>query len=167
MHSGWRAGIGSCLVRALGLLLLASAGSAQDDIDQRLLELLNERNREDMHPGNPLKLVGVEQEGNSFRDRTPALLNGDIVAALVDPEENRARRLAMYGSTSRLDRPQAVLGMLGTGVAARYQAPIPIEPGEQAEPAEENAEQASGWVLRLASGIGALLCLLAIKHRLS
>lgn len=156
--------MGLCL-RVLGLLALASGAGAQDDIDQRLYELLNERDREDMHPGNPLKLVGVEQEGNSFRQRTPALMNGDLVAALVDPEANRARRLAMYESTARVNRALPVQSMLGSSSAPRYQAQVeavdePVEP-----PPEEPSEH--GLVLRIASGLGALLCLLAVRRRLS
>ena len=152
-------------LRLVGLLALAAGASAQDDIDQRVFELLNERNREDMHPGNPLKLVGVEQEGNSFRERTPALLNGDIVAALVDPEENRARRLAMYATPERVDSALPVRSLMGSSFAPRYQAPAQVEHQPERPQQEEPSE--TGLVLRLACVLGALACLFAIKTRLS
>jgi len=41
-------------------------------------------------------LVGREQGGNSFRDKTPALARGDTRIRKVDPVELRRRKLAMY-----------------------------------------------------------------------
>ena len=54
------------------------------------------RDRALMHPGDPLDVTGLEQGGNSFRGRAPALFASDREPLLVDREENRRRRLAMY-----------------------------------------------------------------------
>ena len=68
---------------------------------QRVENLLRERNRETLHPGNPLTIGGLEAEENDFRERSPALASVDRSRIYVDPQESRARRLAMYaGATS-------------------------------------------------------------------
>src|SRR5262245_45090230 len=58
--------------------------------------VLFSRDRERMHPGDPLRVVGLEQGGNSFRDRAPALFASDRAPLQVDAEENHRRRLALY-----------------------------------------------------------------------
>ncbi len=44
----------------------------------------------------PVQLVGIEEGGNGFRQRTPSLANGERGGALVDGERLRQRRLAVY-----------------------------------------------------------------------
>lgn len=66
---------------------------------------LRERNREGMHPGIPLDIVGLEQGDNDFRSRTPALAKSDKRTAQVDPEENYRRRLAAYSLGGAFNKP--------------------------------------------------------------
>lgn len=58
--------------------------------------VLFSRDRELMHPGDPLLVVGLEQGENSFRDHAPALFASDREPLLVDRDENYRRHLAMY-----------------------------------------------------------------------
>jgi len=58
------------------------------------------RDRELMHPGDPLLVVGLEQDDNSFRDRAPALFASDRAPLQVDADENYRRRLSMYEETA-------------------------------------------------------------------
>jgi len=101
----------SPLRRALGAALvaltLAGGASAQfksaklDQQKRATEQVLTERNRETMHPGGALEVVGVEQGDNEIRSRTPALERSDRAAAQVDVDELRERRLAMYQSGAR------------------------------------------------------------------
>jgi hypothetical protein len=58
--------------------------------------LLPSRNRATMHPGEPLKLVGLEQGDHDLRSSTPALAQSDRAVAIVNADENYKRTLAMY-----------------------------------------------------------------------
>jgi hypothetical protein len=70
--------------------------------------VLFSRDRELMHPGDPLVVVGLEQEGNDFRDRAPALRKSEREPLLVDEDENYRRRLAMYEEGSSFRSPLAL-----------------------------------------------------------
>lgn len=97
------------LAFALALALGASSGAqepALDSVEESQLDrvpspanpgaVLFSRDRELMHPGDPLLVVGLEQDGNSFRDRAPALFASDRTPLQVDAEVNYRRRLSMY-----------------------------------------------------------------------
>jgi len=94
---------------ALALALCGPSGAqepALDSVEESQLDrvpspanpgaVLFSRDRELMHPGDPLLVVGLEQGDNSFRDRAPALFASDRAPLQVDPEENYRRRLSMY-----------------------------------------------------------------------
>ncbi|MCC6405547.1 MAG: hypothetical protein IT453_00175 [Planctomycetes bacterium] len=63
--------------------------------------LLRERNRESLHPGDPLRIVGREQDSNDLRSRTPALAKTDAAIVYVDQDEAYRRKLAMYADRAR------------------------------------------------------------------
>lgn len=60
-----------------------------------------------IHPGDPLALVGVEQQGNDARARTPVLANSVRRTESVDADENYRRTLAMYEQGARFHTPLA------------------------------------------------------------
>lgn len=67
------------------------------------------RNREFLYTGDdPLDLQPLDQGPEGFRAGTPALQRADVNVALVDGEELRRRRLAMYEGTERFDAPVPV-----------------------------------------------------------
>lgn len=76
----------------------ASQGEQRDAAELRKFEeVLRQRNREALNPApDPLRVIGLEQEGNDLRSRTPALLKGDLSAALLDPDAAYERALALY-----------------------------------------------------------------------
>jgi hypothetical protein len=63
---------------------------------EELDALLWERDRELLHKGSPLSIVGLEQAENALRAGTPALARTDGAVAFVDVEELRQRKIAMY-----------------------------------------------------------------------
>lgn len=63
-----------------------------------------ERDREWIHPGDQLRIVGLEQGDNDFRSRTPALLNGNLETAQIDQDTLYARKLALYETGESFDR---------------------------------------------------------------
>lgn len=96
---------------------------------------LEERNRETMHPGDPLKLVGVEQGDNDIRSRTPILKQMTTTGGAVDPQELYERTLALYSDRARFQKP---LTSQVTMVA-----PIP-RTSRYADPSKPDAEPTSG-----------------------
>lgn len=86
--------------RALALALLffgVPSAAQQPGEDMRDVgKILNEQDRVKLHPGDALRVLGIEEEGNGFRERTPVLLRSDRAVTVVDPEASRARKLALY-----------------------------------------------------------------------
>jgi len=73
--------------------------SAQEDGSFRRedIELLRDRYRPSIHPGDPLHIVGSEQGGNSLRTATPLLARGEHTPQQVNIEASHQRALEMYG----------------------------------------------------------------------
>lgn len=73
----------------------------------------------EMREDEPL-LVGLEQQQNHFRDRTPLLAGADTAPQLVDVDELYERRLSMYeaGATD----------VAATGITARDRAAPAVRP---------------------------------------
>ena len=84
--------------------------------------LLFQRDREAMHPGRPLTLVGIEQGGNDFRARSPALAKCDRTVTRVATEESRRRLLSMYEQGTRFHEPPASFYRPIPGPASRADA---------------------------------------------
>ncbi|MFH1999721.1 MAG: hypothetical protein ABIK28_08575 [Planctomycetota bacterium] len=90
---------------------IASGQAAKDERRAeaaRTNKILEERNREELHRDLPIKLSGLEQGDNSFRELTPSLLYSDGKAAIVDREELYNRKLAMYEKSRSFDTSLAV-----------------------------------------------------------
>lgn len=147
---------------ALAGLLIASEASAQRSVSENETRLIGSRNRERMHPGNPLTVVGSEQEDNSFRDRTPSLMNAEKVAVLVDEDEAYRRRMAMYNSGARFDAGPPIHSRVYSNEpdreaprheVAKRKAPKPVESGD--------------GNLALVSGMGMILGLIFLIRKLS
>lgn len=87
---------------------------------ERTEQAVRERDRELLHPGGALDVVGVEQGDNGFRSNTPALERGTLTAAKVDVDELYARRLAMYEENRSFHTPvrHAPEELEGAGAAA-------------------------------------------------
>lgn len=67
--------------------------------------LLDGRDREMLHAGMPVELIGIDEGDATFRTRTPILANSDQAIVRVDADENYARRLAMYETGERFHTP--------------------------------------------------------------
>jgi|GEM_PF-2610224 len=92
---------------------------------------LGQRQRDFLHPGDPHDLVGIEEGGNGFRERTPLLVGADTSAVQVDPEENYRRRLALYEDRASFHTPLPRAGgsaARGTGGRASAQTPADAAP---------------------------------------
>ncbi len=145
------------LVGALSITLpvLAFEGKSKDREPSPASQqgVLKERDRGLMHPGDPLKLIGIEQQGNDIRSRTPALARSDRFNASVDADENYRRTLAMYESGASF---QTALGA-GSGVDARRQALRPGRGGAAGGGGRERTElvthSAWPWVLALGTAL--------------
>jgi hypothetical protein len=109
----------------LGAPLLAQDGNtgaasdapppkAPEYVSKDDLEVLEQRERERMHPGDPLDLVGIDEGNPGFRDRTPTLARNVGVAVEVDLDELREQRLAMYTSGHVARRPVRALAPGGS-----------------------------------------------------
>jgi hypothetical protein len=103
---------------------------------QESRDILQSRNRNVMHPGDPLLLVGVDQGDNDMRARTPALENSNKVVLQVDQDEAYHRALAMYDSGATFKSALSpATGEDATSVRksspARFQRGVPVEAGSQ------------------------------------
>jgi len=71
--------------------------------------VLAERERERMHPGDALALVGIDEGAPEFRAKTPSLARNSGAPAFVDVDALREQRLAMYELGTVSTRPLARL----------------------------------------------------------
>jgi hypothetical protein len=98
------------------------------------LDLLRDRYRPALHEGDPLRLVGSDDEGNELRARTHALAKGLHEPQLVDQEELYQRALAMYGDGERFQAPlPAAEGAEPPRIEPRRRRVVPPLPQAQAE----------------------------------
>ena len=112
---------------------------------------LRDCDREAAHPGAALDLRGVEEEGNSFREETPALQRTDARKAYVHDQVARDRRLALYdGHTfSAPEARQLVGGLHQTTVTRPGQARVRRAAPDEV-PAESGAWFSKGLVVAMA-----------------
>lgn len=87
--------------------------------------VLFERDRATMHPGDPLRVAGLEADGNDLRSRTPALAKAVRGSTERDPEVARERALAMFA------------------LRARFSAAPPARPAPDAAGREETGPSAA------------------------
>lgn len=68
-------------------------------------DMLEERSRNNLHPDQPLRLRGIELDGNDLRMGTPALAKSDQQVTFVDQDELYARTLALHAEGAHFDAP--------------------------------------------------------------
>jgi hypothetical protein len=83
----------------------APAAPEREKSMQEYREILSSRNRDTMHPGDPLLIVGVDQDGNDMRKTTPILEQSDKKVVMVDQQEAYDRALAMYAEGATYKSP--------------------------------------------------------------
>jgi hypothetical protein len=93
------------------------------------------------------QLLGLEEAGITFRDRTPALAEGDLKPAILDPEALRQQRLAAY------DRPWTPFGAPLGEVALPAAPPARPKAGADAKPTPPGGGGLV-WTLVLALALG-------------
>ncbi len=119
--------------------------------------ILTQRVRSAIHPGDPLHVVGNEQEGNDLRSRTPALERTDHRAREVDEAELPARTRAAYADRALFSAPPCASAPSVSVAARRAKGPAP-----------EGALGGSRWPTVLGLGAGALgLLWLVARSRFS
>ena len=157
------------MIRALALVLCAGGVSAQQSPPHaehagELEELKWERDKELMHTQSPaLALGGLEQGDNDMRGRTPALQNSDRAVALLDPEENYRRRLALYDQGATFASAPRVVASAVVRTPAAHPA---RSAGPQSSAAFESEARPPSFVaLGLPTGIVMLLLVLLMRAR--
>ena len=115
-----------CAVLLAASSLVHAAAQQEPDALFDAETKLRNRHRETLHPGEPLRIVGLEQGDNDFRASTPALAHSDAAATQVDLDEIHRRRLAAYTEGSVFHAPPPA----GTPASALQQALPHAPPGE-------------------------------------
>jgi hypothetical protein len=128
----------------MGLALLTAGGAhAQRSATGSELQELNKTSREQLHPGEPLKIRGIAQDANDFLANTPALRGQPSADALVAAEEAHARRLAMYETGQRFDSPPASAQRFSGGNSQVPLDRIKPNPAGTDQPIEEDSAPSS------------------------
>ena len=148
------------LTTMLALTLLGGATSASQHESGSLEFSHQGNNRERMHPGTALDLVGIEEGPNSFRDDTPSLERTDRRAAYVDPEQARSRHLAMYQGHSFHAPLERKLVDRGASRQARTGAEQVRREADQEEPPESSNSLAVALVAGMIGLFGVMVRLL-------
>ncbi len=117
-----------------------------------------ERERGLLHPGKPLDLQGIEDGDNDFRSRTPILQQSTSTATLVDRNENRRRRLAMYDQGKRFTAPLP-LAVASAGTIRSRPGPEPVVEAPATPATVKERSEAWEWIFSLvgAGVAGAIL----------
>lgn len=128
-------------------------------VSARERSILMQRERRGLHPGRPLDVSGLEEGDNDFRARTPILQQSTRTPTLVDRDENRRRRLAMYYGGERFNAPLPLaVASAGTIRSAPRVEPVVEEPVTPAT-AEERST-AWQWIFTvLGAGVAAAILL--------
>jgi hypothetical protein len=111
--------------------------------------LLRSRNRAGLHPSNPLKIAGREQDGNDLRSKTPALQRGNTATASVDGDDAYARALAMVEERKSFEAPPVRANATPT-LASEAAAARARRKAERASTAAQDGNGSSSrlpWVL--------------------
>ncbi|MCE9594730.1 MAG: hypothetical protein K8S98_11105 [Planctomycetes bacterium] len=152
----------------LAVFVLAASAAAQDAPTTQELppttaqrrpsshdeSVLRERNRERLHPGDPLALGGSAGTANDAHDDSPA---SDRVIAYVDQTEAYRRKLAMYEEHAHFTSP------VTRDYAAERKADPAAAPAVRAVKPAEVAVPTKSWA-PLWFGLGAILCALIVRR---
>jgi hypothetical protein len=131
----------SLLLVLLALVPLASA-RAQDAESEPYYQptakdkqLLFEREKSRIHPGDPMRIIGLEQEGNDIRSRTSALTRNTAGPRGMSDDENYRRQLALYGDRAKFDRPPTPVALEVASLDVAPQRPaMPVLLSEETVP---------------------------------
>ena len=139
----------------LGIALLAAGAPVSGQVRPEPNPVEENVDKEAMHEGMEIRIIGMEEGENHFRDRTPALLNSDRKTALVDADKLYDRKRAMFEEGARFHTALPAVGMEAPQTAT------PAIPASNGAGPEEG--KGSGWLkyLILLAGAGAFL--LALK----
>jgi len=147
------------LLVLLSLVPLASARAQEAESEPyyhptaKDKQLLFEREKSRIHPGDPLRIIGLEQEGNDIRSRTSALTRNAAGPRGMSEDENYQRQLALYGDRAKFDRPPTPVSL---EVASLDVAPqISVMPAPVVEAPVHKSSSRSN--LLLGSAIAAVL----------
>lgn len=132
----------SCVI-ALALLApdVPGQASAEREALAPEMERLEQRQREELHPGQPLKLRGMDVD--MLRTLTPALVGPTRDAAAVDDDEAYERRLAMYDGRTRFTSAPRSSGTARRAPRPMLEAPEP-EPDAKPDTGDER-ERNEEW----------------------
>jgi len=118
---------------------------------------VNKTNREQLHPGQPLKIRGIAQGANDFLAKTPALRGGPTEVELVASQDAHQRRLAMYEGGTRFNTaPRSSPRMTASDPGIPDSVRDPGEP-DSGPPTEDQKNEAPSRFLLPAAFIGLLL----------
>ncbi len=117
------------------------------------MDLMSRRNREAIHPGDPLDIVGLGQADNDFREGLHAAKRGSYLPAQVDEKEVYERQIAMYDSNQRFDSPLRTVDSPGTEDSGRS----PTATEEAAPDAKPYDTAWIGMLLAALASIGAFM----------
>ena len=155
---------GRALRSAALLACLAGAALGQDSAAARRNEAraLADHDRVMLHTGSPLDLRGIEEDGNDFRARTPALARASRTMAMVDADENYRRRREMYESGARFSAPPRVVSHTASLGGFRREL---VEDAPSPAPAPQEAEDEGGAASWLLLALAAALAGFGVWHR--
>ncbi len=134
----------------LGIALFSLAAGLPAQVRPEPNPVEENVDKEAMHEGLEIRIIGMEEGDNHFRDKTPALMNSDRKPALVDTDKLYDRKRAMFEEGARF---HTSLPVLGKGPAPRQSAVQAPPPG----PARKGG--GGDWLkyLVLLGGAGAFL----------
>ncbi|MCA9002846.1 MAG: hypothetical protein KDB61_13060, partial [Planctomycetes bacterium] len=131
------------LILAMGLTPMA-AGQDKGDLSK-----VGRTDREQLHPGEALKIRGIAQGANDFLASTPALRGAPTAVELVAAEDAHARRLAMYTEGRRYtSAPSQAKPMLAANPGVPVHSTGPAQPGATPETrTEAPTDESNRWLL--------------------
>jgi len=149
------------LIVGLAAIQLGASAHAQHRIDSspQIERALRDRNRELLHPeSDPIELRALDQSADGFRKGTPALQRADTSVALVDSAELRNRRLAMYATGARYDKPVPIAASPSTS----QQQEEDLRPLNRIDEPQDDGSDEDRKRLIVLAGCGLLGCGLAV-----
>jgi hypothetical protein len=122
--------------------------------------ILRQRGRAIMHPSDPLKLSGLEQDDNAMRAGTTALQRGRTLTAGSDQDENYLRALAMVENRATYSTSPARAPLPGAEAGEdEADSPAQESSARPAGPVETDPSTKRAW--EIGTGIAAALTILA------
>lgn len=94
-------GLCSLACAALTAMLIVSTGTLPAAQERASAD----RDREAMHPGDPLRIVGVSEGDNDILEGAPTLSRSEFLPVQVDTDDLRARQLMLLNGGASFDRP--------------------------------------------------------------